>query len=988
MKKTFLITALIYAIAYMAYAEPEIVVQEGHNVSTKFVNYSADGKYIFSWDGQQVKLWNMEKGKLIRTFSNIGDTKPAFSPNAVYFIYALDKNIEICYCETDERKLICKDSAAISLNFGRFASFAFSPDGKYFAFTDLGKIHIYNAKNLKREIILKKSENSIDRDFGYGEIKFSDDGKFLLFHGGLNTNRITVWDIQKENIISDFVVPFTPRDCDFSPNKQYISYFGWNSDSFVVRDLRTKKIVSEISVGEKYLQCLRFHSDYEIFISTSNTVKAYNIFTKEQHHLEKYDEKGTISSLDFNFSKNVFAIATFYGLQVRSVTDGSLIKSVEPSDLTSVDYASESRLFVVTTGYRNIHLFNENFQKLEFPRNFPFSRCYYDYFIVVNNGMFFLLKNNQNYCIYFYNFITDQVSYLIDADSADKKADISDLYASLSADFIIWKNKCYKLENNSLKRIAPSEIPPKAIFITSSYKLSWGKNKPYRLDSTYKLVETDVPSKYETEIKRYKGSVTIKNKETGKIVSSITPNVNISKQFLTHNDTCLTVLEGRILRCYAVESGMLLTSLVVESTSGWCSYTPEGYFNGNTDGVRNLVHVVNGLEVSELGQYTETFYRPDLVAAKINGINIQNSNTQSLEEVLSSGEAPFVYIEPLPKSSSSREIIVNFTVRNTGGGIGDVFISHNGKVIQLAKGTKKFKLDSLKTNKNDKPISYSATISLFDGENTIEAYATNEAGKIESCHSVAKISWHGSTSKPNLFILGLGINDYNAPNVSKLNFAVPDVLSIVKTFQEKSDGGMYGKVTTSSLLDDEVSKPQILKEINGIAYQIKPDDVFILYISGHGTAYNGDYYFISYDFDGKNLETAVSKDFILDCLSKISASKTVILLDTCNSGAIVGGGDSDTAFARLSQKTGQAIIAASSDTQYALEGYDGHGVFTYALLDALSGKADFVSDNQITLLELNLYVSNIVPMLTKLKWNHSQNPWYDLRKQDFPLLEK
>ena len=442
------------------------------------------------------------------------------------------------------------------------------------------------------------------------------------------------------------------------------------------------------------------------------------------------------------------------------------------------------------------------------------------------------------------------------------------------------------------------------------------------------------------------------------------------------------------IRLWELESKKNIYTVINANNSEWISYSPEGYFTGTDWAMKNLVYVVDGLSVMGLTQIAETFYRPDLIVAKINGINIQNSNTQSLEEVLSSGEAPSVYIEPLPKSSSSREITVNFTVQNTGGGIGDVFISHNGKVIQLAKGTKKFKLDSVKTNKNDKPISYSATISLFDGENTIEAYATNEAGKIESRHSVAKISWHGSTSKPNLFILGLGINDYNAPNVSKLNFAVPDVLSIVKTFQEKSDGGMYGKVTTSSLLDDEVSKPQILKEIDRMASSIKADDVFVLYISGHGTAYNGDYYFISYDFDGKNLETAVSKDFILDCLSKISASKTVILLDTCNSGAIVGGGDSDTAFARLSQKTGQAIIAASSDTQYALEGYDGHGVFTYALLDALSGKADFVSDNQITLLELNLYVSNIVPMLTKLKWNHSQNPWYDLRKQDFPLLEK
>jgi hypothetical protein len=41
-----------------------------------------------------------------------------------------------------------------------------------------------------------------------------------------------------------------------------------------------------------------------------------------------------------------------------------------------------------------------------------------------------------------------------------------------------------------------------------------------------------------------------------------------------------------------------------------------------------------------------------------------------------------------------------------------------------------------------------------------------------------------------------------------------------------------------------------------------------------------------------------------------------------------------TAIARLTRATGRATIVASTDSQPALEGYKGHGMFTYVLLEA------------------------------------------------------
>lgn len=491
------------------------------------------------------------------------------------------------------------------------------------------------------------------------------------------------------------------------------------------------------------------------------------------------------------------------------------------------------------------------------------------------------------------------------------------------------------------------------------------------------------------QIKSKKNKLKMKgnNLLLGERISTIKHETGALTVFSSDNKKLITSGADDIIRVFSIDSGEQICSFMLDDDNDWITYTPEGYFNGTENGIQKFVHVVKGLNVLELGQLAETFYRPDLVSAKLHEEKDFSNQTSNLQNIISSGSAPIVSIATLPENSNEREITVNFSVFDTGGGIGDVYLSHNGKVIQIGGSTRKFEIE--RKNKNEFP--FSCNITLADGENIIETYATNKSKKVESKHTLSKVVWHGKTSKPDLHVFALGVNDYTVKEIPKLKYAVTDVLSVVESFSNTAGGDIYSKIWTKTLINEEVTKDKIKTAINSIAKNVKPDDVFVLYIAGHGTAYNGDYYFISYDFDGKNIQTAVSKDFILNnCLSKIHASKTVILLDTCNSGAFLNGsgGDCNTAFARLSHTTGQAIIAATSDSQSAIEGYEGHGVFTYVLLDALSGKADFVNDNKVSLLELNLYISNMVPVLSKMKWNHSQNPWFDLRKQDFILVAK
>src|SRR5262249_4918993 len=101
------------------------------------------------------------------------------------------------------------------------------------------------------------------------------------------------------------------------------------------------------------------------------------------------------------------------------------------------------------------------------------------------------------------------------------------------------------------------------------------------------------------------------------------------------------------------------------------------------------------------------------------------------------------------------------------------------------------------------------------------------------------------------------------------------------------------------------------------------------------------------------------------------ARRGLILLDTCESGALVASrasgvdlGNSEAAMGRLNEATGRPVLTAAAANQAALEGYKGHGVFTYALLDALVN-GDTNNDGKIQLSELAANIQTLAPQLSR-----------------------
>ncbi len=165
-------------------------------------------------------------------------------------------------------------------------------------------------------------------------------------------------------------------------------------------------------------------------------------------------------------------------------------------------------------------------------------------------------------------------------------------------------------------------------------------------------------------------------------------------------------------------------------------------------------------------------------------------------------------------------------------------------------------------------------------------------------------------------------------------------------------------------------------------------------MAGHGItdAKTGAYFYLPSDFRYKNEDSVrtsgVGQDDFTLALSRIQALKSITLIDTCNSGSFAEalasrGVLQKTAIDKLSRATGRATLVASSKDQVALEGYEGHGVFTYTMMEALNGKG--YKGGKITIKNLASYIEDVLPERTYQKWGYEQVPQSHITGTDFPI---
>jgi uncharacterized caspase-like protein len=234
------------------------------------------------------------------------------------------------------------------------------------------------------------------------------------------------------------------------------------------------------------------------------------------------------------------------------------------------------------------------------------------------------------------------------------------------------------------------------------------------------------------------------------------------------------------------------------------------------------------------------------------------------------------------------------------------------------------------------------------------------------------VNWpSASEDAPTLYVLSVGVNDYWDSRL-QLNYAKPDAEAISKAF-ETAGKEMYKEVKVTTLTDDRVNSDNLEATFSELSNEVRPRDVFVFFLAGHGKTIDGRYYFLPQNFRYAGEESitgsGINQEQWQAWFSKIPARKSILLYDTCESGSLTGdkvlvrGLERVAALERMTRAMGRTVLSAAQDEQPALEGYRGHGVFTYAVLDALR-KSDSNSNSTIEITELAGFVDANIPEIS------------------------
>ena len=448
-------------------------------------------------------------------------------------------------------------------------------------------------------------------------------------------------------------------------------------------------------------------------------------------------------------------------------------------------------------------------------------------------------------------------------------------------------------------------------------------------------------------------------------------------------------------RLWDIATGRELALFATFADGSWIVMTPEGFFNASKGGARHL-NLVRGLEALSVDQVYDALFRPDLVrealAGDPDGRVAAAAARLDLGKVLASGLPPRVSgLRSLDGDAVEGDAAeLSAEVEDRGGGIGRIEWRVNG-IVQGAGGRG---LGGLEAVEDDgAPGLLRKRLFLTPGENAISVTVYNSANLIASDPlEISVVSRQGSASPPKLHVLAVGVDDYFDSDL-QLNYAVSDARALGAALR-RAGRGLYESVEVSYLLDKAVSAEGLGAAFDAVGRAARPQDAFVFFLAGHGKTLDGRYYFLPRDFryrdDDDLKKTAVSQEQLQSWVSRVSAQKSVLLFDTCESGSlthdalVVRGLDDKAAVERLSRAVGRTILTASTDTKPALEGYRQHGLFTYVLLEAFA-KGDADGDNQVEVGEMIGYVDERLPELSEAAFGYRQVPQHHSRGSIFAL---
>ena len=469
------------------------------------------------------------------------------------------------------------------------------------------------------------------------------------------------------------------------------------------------------------------------------------------------------------------------------------------------------------------------------------------------------------------------------------------------------------------------------------------------------------------------------------------------------------------IKLWNAATGDEIVQLIAIEDEDWIVVTPDGLFDGSPRAWSQVLWHFSP-DVLPVEAFFSEFFYPGLLADVLSGtrpkanLNIGQKDRRQPRLQLS-------LADPVSSSAvSSRTIKIKIHLEELaadqthakGTGVRDVRLFRNGSLVKAWRGD--LPLESGQTD-------LFAEIRITSGENRIAAYAFNH-DNVKSSDIELGILGSDSLKRSGVgYVLAIGVDKY-ANSSLNLNYAVADAKAFAEEFKRQQGTlDRYAQIEIIPLYDRDATKENILYILrrlggdstpipSGISESLRqrlltiraaePEDAFIVYFAGHGTATkDGRFYLIPHEFDNQNrgiglndanikklLGRAISDVDLQVALETVDVGQILFVVDACNSGQALEAEERRTGpmnsrgLAQLAYEKGMYVLTAAQGYQAAKEIAElGHGLLTYVLVE--EGLKRFLadtgpSDGQVLLREWLDYAVARVPEIQMQKMTEAQ----------------
>jgi len=944
----------------------EYMTLTGHSREVNSISFSPDGRYLASSSSDAtIKLWDLNTRKEIKTFPSEFFSFVKFSPDgSCIATKAWVNKIAILEPFTGKKKILQGHDEHIT-------SIDFSSDGKYLVSGGFDKkVKIWEVSTGQLVHSFEENNESIF------SVAFSPDNKIVVA-GSFNS--IKIWDIEKKENILTIQQPYSSIVA-FSPDGKYIAAtseantitlyetvngkevkrfkgnFGW------VNRVKLSPDNKYAAIGFAYLDNDTDGAKYGISLIEMSTGKEIKKIVGFQNEITAFAFSSDSKLLVTRSPDSVSLLKSDSWIKIWDVATANLLHKYKLNDDWGefVEFLNDGK-YIISHDYSSVILLDvKNGQQIEIIEDSSAVKN----LIISQNGKYAAWSSGPPYLkIKIMNLFAQKIITTIKAH----KEDIESLSFSTDGKYIVSGShdktiKLWETETGNLMWKVEDVDPIKSVAFSSDGKfICYGTKK---------------------------GSIKLLRIADGnEIINAQATNFPINfLNFSSSGRLIAAEVGNREIIFLNPQNGNTVAKFTYFYNGEWVTITPEGYYDASANGDKYL-NVRIGNRVYGIENYRETFFRPDLVKLALSGQALKDFKTLADIKL-----PPQVEILNAPISSQQEEIDITVKLTDQGGGIGDVrlYLNETAVLVDGARGLKKKSQDKTQTR--------SYRIKLVNGENVIKAVAFNADNTMQSNAAMHTVAANLGIKKPKMYVLAIGINEFKNPKL-ELQYAVADAKLFVEVLKESAKE-LFEKIEVRLLTTkEETTKESIKAALEGMR-GISPEDVFVFYVASHGIAEEGEYFLFTSNVGSVSTnrlrEDALTQAELKEMIANVSSTKKFIALDACNSGKLgeelqvamlarTRGMSEETAIKILSRAVGSMIISASTTQQEALEGYEGHGLFTFVLAEGLRGKADKDRDGVIRTVELADYVDLRVPDLAEKVFKRAQYPTATQSGQAFPI---